>query len=370
MLEPYRPPHPVPYDMNAAVRNTMPLRFGQLGLWFLATYAVVLRLRHLLRSGSWDELLRSYSSVYHFSLQLTGLLAFGAYSVGAYYLLYRAYGRIGRVRLVAAFLLLTLACMLFRAFLEEGVLFAVFGNNNYHPDLSWRYYLLDNLYYATLFLPVGIVFFFVQRGRYVDAVRYRMESAYREAELKFLRSQVNPHFLFNTINNVYALVSTQDPQALPALEKLSGLLRYSLYAQDDRIPVAHEWRYLQDLIHLEFLRVPAPATPEMALDAKAAEWLIPPLLLVPLVENACKHGRLDQPGLPLSVVLTADDRSLDCTVINAVRPAGYRPDAEGGIGLVNVRKRLELLYPGRHTLHTQRKDGVFRATLTLQRDPV
>ena len=347
----------------------MPLRFGQLGLWFLATYAVVLRLRHLLRSGGWEEIARSYSSVYHITLQLSSILAFGAYSFGAYYLLYRAYGRYGRLRLIGMFLLMTVACMLFRAFLEEGVLHAVFGNYNYHPDLSWKYYLLDNLYYATVFLPVGIVFYFVQHGRHAEAVRYRMEASYREAELKFLRSQVNPHFLFNTINNVYALVSTNDPKALPALEKLSGLLRYSLYAQEDRVSVTHEWRYLQDLIHLEFLRVPDSVAPAMVLDPTASEWQIPPLLLVPLVENACKHGRLDHPEVPLSVSLTAGALRLRFTVTNAVRPAGYRADAEGGIGLVNVRKRLELLYPGRHELTTERGNGIFRATLTLERGP-
>ena len=345
----------------------MPLRFGQLGLWFLATYYVVLRLRIFLRDGGWERFLHSFDDLHHVTLQFTGLLSFATFSFGAYYLLWRTYGRIGRGRLVVFFFLLTVSCMLFRAALEEGLLYAIFGENNYNPNTSWPAYLLDNLYYATVFLPVGIVFFFVQYGRHTDAVRYRLETSYREAELKFLRSQINPHFLFNTINNVYALVSTEDPNALPALDKLSGLLRYSLYAQDETVPIDREWSYLQDLIHLESLRIPNWASPDISVDPMPQDWQIPPLLLVPLVENAFKHGQLDRPDRPLRIKLAANEGSLHFTVVNPVRDKDCRMDTVGGIGLNNVRKRLNLLYPERHTLEAGQTDGLFRVHLTIKR---
>ncbi|WP_157976061.1 sensor histidine kinase [Lewinella sp. IMCC34191] len=346
----------------------MPLRFGRLGLWFLATYFVVLRLRSLLLDGQWQELFAPFDSLHSALLRITTLAAFAAYTFGAYLLLHRIYGRYGQLTLVLSFVLLILSCMLLRAFLEEGLLFAVFGRYNYNPEMSWPAYLVDNLYYAIIFLPVGIVFFFVQHGRHADAIHYQLETTYREAELKFLRSQVNPHFLFNTINNVYALVSTEDPNALPALEKLSGLLRYSLYGQEERVPLKREREYIEDLIHLEALRVPNLVPPEVTIRTEAADWQIPPLLLVPLVENACKHGRLECPRQPLHVELTTDEQTLQFTVVNAVASDTGHADEAGGIGLVNVRRRLELLYPARHTLDIHRTESTFRAVMTLQRE--
>ena len=345
----------------------MPLRFGQLALWFLATYFVVFRLRNLLRYGGWERFVHSFDDLHHTVLQFTAPLAFASYSFGAYYLLWRTYGHISRGKLVTFFGLLTLACMLFRGLLEEGLLYQIFAEHNYDPNMSWPAYLLDNLYYTSVFLPVGMVFFFVQHGRHADAMRYRLETSYREAELKFLRSQVNPHFLFNTINNVYALVSTEDPNALPALDKLSGLLRYSLYAQDETVPVDREWNYLQDLIHLESLRIPNWVCPEISVNPGSQDWQIPPLLLVPLVENAFKHGQFDCPHRPLQIELVANEKSLHFTVINPVRDKDCRMDTIGGIGLNNVRKRLDLLYPQRHTLEAGQKDGFFRVDLTLNR---
>ena len=346
----------------------MPLRLGQLGLWILGTYFVVLRLRILLRDGEWDRIFHCCDSLHHIALQFTSILAFAAYAFGSYYLLWQTYGKVGRGRIGLSFVLLALLCMLFRAGLEEGLLYSIFGRYNYHPATSWPAYLLDNLYYATLFLPVGIVFFFVQHSRHADAVRYRLQTSYREAELKFLRSQVNPHFLFNTINNVYALVSTEDPNALPALEKLSGLLRYSLYAQEETVPVDREWGYLRDLIHLESLRVPNLVSPDIYLDPAASDWRIPPLLLVPIVENAFKHGRLDQPDSPLQIELSLDEDTLRFTVVNAAKETNCSVDGVGGIGLANVRKRLRLLYPGAHTLEAVQDQGTFRVFLTLKRE--
>ena len=203
----------------------MPLRVGPLLLWYLAVYLLVLRLRALLQPGGVERLVATYGNLHLTLLSLTGVLSFAAYAVGAYLLLQVAYGRCGKLALGGAFLVLTLGCMLLRAFVEEFVLHHLIGGYNYDPAMSWAAYLLDNLYYAIIFLPVGIVYFFTQYGRHTLARQYTTEVALRETELKFLRSQVNPHFLFNTLNNLYALVSSNDPHSLPVLEKLSGLLR-------------------------------------------------------------------------------------------------------------------------------------------------
>ena len=350
-----------------AYLDPMPLRIGPLLLWYLATYLLVLRLRALLRPGGVERLFTTYSDLHLTVLSLTSLLTFAAYSVGSYLLLHRLYGRYNRILIVVAFAGLTVGCMLLRAFIEEYILYHIFGGYNYDPAMSWAYYLLDNLYYAIIFLPVGIVYFFTQHGRYTLARQHATEVAYRETELKFLRSQVNPHFLFNTLNNLYSLVSSNDGRSLPVLEKLSGLLRYSLYNQQELVPLSRELTYVRTLIELESLRIHGLTPPDLRVTGDPERWQVPPLLLVPLIENAFKHGRLTVANEPLRVRLTITAHRLSFVVTNPLRGGSYQADRVGGIGLANVRKRLQLLYPGRHAFTVDRSATTFTVRLSLHR---
>lgn len=347
--------------------NRFPLRLWLLFGWSLLTYFLFFELRELLMGTTLAEYVGGYTSAYAITLQVEVLFAFAAYAFSAYLLLYffrrPLRGKPGAI--IVLLLVGIMASILLRAFLEEFVLFHIFDKHNYNPDMSWKNYVLDNLYYSIVFTAVGIVFYFSELTRFAEKRRMETEALQRETELKFLRSQVNPHFLFNTLNNLYSLVSTNSDQALPALEKLSGMLRYSLYEKSTLVPLTQEIGYLEDLIHLEGLRVEDPAPPQITIGPFTHAWQLPPLLLVPFIENAFKHGEMRDKNQPLFISLTEADNTLHFRVENAVKENVESQDDIGGIGLANVRKRLKLVFPGRHRLVVTRKDGVFVVDLRV-----
>ena len=200
-----------------------------------------------------------------------------------------------------------------------------------------------------------------------EAQRRQLHSDQQAAELAFLTAQVNPHFLFNTLNNVYSLAELKSDDAPAAILRLSHLMRYMLYeAAAPQVPLVRELEHLRTYVDLERLRLDPDQVPvEFVVAGDPQGLLIEPMLLIPFVENAFKHG-VGAPGpAPISLRLQVNERGLTFTVRNrAVAPAPA-PDRARGVGLANVRQRLALLYPGRHTLTLARPAADFVATLTL-----
>lgn len=345
-----------------------PLRFLPLLAWCAFTYYVVLGLREDLLGTNTRNVFEPFETLYGATIQFTVYVSFFGYAFGAYLLLYNLYPVLREWwwSMVLPFAGFIVACIFMRAFLEEFVVFHIFDKHNYNPDMSWGAYLLDNLYYAMVFTPVGVIYYFSESNQFNERLRRETEVLQRETELKFLRSQVNPHFLFNTLNNLYSLVATGSTQALPALDKLSGLLRYSLYEDDRLVPLPREITCLKDLLYLEGLRVADLAPPVVNFGPFTRAWQLPPLLLVPFVENACKHGELRDPRQPLSVSLTETEEWLSFRVENAVCDSVKSTDKVGGIGLPNVRKRLQLVYPDRHQLTVTATDTTFLIELLIK----
>ncbi len=351
--------------------NELPrkMRFRPLPLlvWFAAVYLVVIKFRDVLLAEPSADWIERYDNVYAVVLQLSVYVSFCSYAFLAYLILYYLHPRV-KTRwwnLILPFSVMILACIFLRAFIEEYVLFNIFGQHNYNPNMSWKIYLLDNFYYAIIFTPVGIVYYLSELNRYNVEIRRKVELLHHETELKFLRSQVNPHFLFNTLNNLYSLVATGSDKALPALDKLSGLLRYSLYDQEPLVPLNRETDYLKDFLHLECMRVEDLALPRVTIGPFTKDWQLPPLLLVPFIENAFKHGELKDPRHPLLISLTEEGEQLRFQVTNLKRKNVTSQDRIGGIGLANTRKRLSLVYPERHTLTLSSDEDVFRIDLVL-----
>ena len=202
----------------------------------------------------------------------------------------------------------------------------------------------------------------------VEVTRYAV--AQERAVVRFLRSQINPHFLFNSLNNIYTLTLLGDERAPESLLKLSGMLRYVLYGSDaDTVPLGREIDYLRDFVDLARLRDSAAMRVTLRIDDRHPERAVAPLLFVPLVENAFKHGNPEDPthGF-VEIDLTTGPDSIDFRVRNS-RPARPGPTGragEGGIGLDNLRRRLELLYPGRHRLEIRPTDHDFTVHLQLR----
>jgi len=190
------------------------------------------------------------------------------------------------------------------------------------------------------------------------------------AELQSLKAQLHPHFLFNTLNNIYSITQNSSPVASEMLVKLSDLLRYILYQCDQPlVKLSQEFQLIKDYVALEKIRYTKDLDIDVSLPPDENGYYISPLLLLPLVENCFKHGSsklIEQPWIKIQA--EQKDGFLLVKLINA-RPADPVGDGfENGIGLKNVKKRLDLLYPGRHELKIISEPGVFIVNLKLELD--
>ncbi len=186
-----------------------------------------------------------------------------------------------------------------------------------------------------------------------------MEAEKLSSELAFLKSQVNPHFLFNILNNICSLARKKSDETENAIIKLSQIMRYMLQdSKDEKVSLGKEVEYLQSYIELQRLRLPDQVKIGFAIDGPAELLSIEPLLLIPFVENAFKHGVSYQGPSEISIHLDATDKRILFTVRNNIAKHMDSAAEQGsGIGLKNVMRRLELLYPGKHQL-TVSDDGV------------
>jgi two-component system, LytTR family, sensor kinase len=188
-----------------------------------------------------------------------------------------------------------------------------------------------------------------------------------EAELNFLKNQINPHFVFNSLNSVYFLIDKNNTEARSALHKFSDMLRYQLYElKGDKIPIEKEISYLQDYISLQQLRI-TNCRVKVEIDPAAKEFYIEPLLLIPFIENSFKHLSHFENGKANEVCihLQKQDGSMDFSVKNTTEEHFQDTRQEGGIGLGNVKRRLELLYPGKHVLSVEKAHEWFNVHLKI-----
>ncbi|TDH18479.1 histidine kinase [Segetibacter sp. 3557_3] len=187
-----------------------------------------------------------------------------------------------------------------------------------------------------------------------------------KTELSFLRSQISPHFLFNVLNNIVALVRIKSEELEPTIMKLSSLMQYMLYETDEeRGLLKTEAEYLRNYIDLQKQRFGSELTVNIRYDVKEDWHTIEPMLLIPFVENAFKHGTglLQYPEIHIE--LSVVNNQLSFTVKNKYEESISIKDKTSGIGLANVKRRLELLYPDRHRLTIDNRNGWFLVHLNI-----
>ncbi|MBN9381693.1 MAG: sensor histidine kinase [Chitinophagaceae bacterium] len=187
-----------------------------------------------------------------------------------------------------------------------------------------------------------------------------------QTELKFLKAQYHPHFLFNALNTIYFQMDENVAEAKKSVEKFSELLRYQLYDQQQTVPVSQEVRYLQNFIELQEIRSSDKLQLSVHFDGKLNGQQIYPLLMLPLVENAFKYVGGDY-WIRIEALVDRDE--LHFSVTNATPgkiPIPVSDQKAGGIGLDNLRRRLQLLYPEKHHLRIEKKEGEFLADLVLK----
>ena len=179
-----------------------------------------------------------------------------------------------------------------------------------------------------------------------------MESEKLNSELAFLKSQINPHFLFNTLNNICSLARKKSDETENAIIKLSQIMRYMLQdSRDEKVNLEKEVEYLKSFIELQRLRLPLSVNILFTVEGNPELYMLEPLLLIPFVENAFKHGISYQVATEIIIHLSVNDQGLVLKVTNNIfRMGSENIESGSGIGLKNVVRRLELLYPSKHTL--------------------
>lgn len=189
-----------------------------------------------------------------------------------------------------------------------------------------------------------------------------------EMELNFLKNQVNPHFLFNTLNNIYALCQVNSQNAAPMVAKISDMMRYMLYdCKENRVPLEKEIEYLKNFIDLHQLKSRKPLNVTLKIDGNAKGVQVAPLLLINFLENSFKHGNVQiaENGF-VNCMITIRDNSIRFEVRNSYQNHLKFDDKHTqGIGLSNVKHRLDLLYPNKYDLIIHDKDGTFEVMLII-----
>ncbi|MFY8021774.1 MAG: sensor histidine kinase [Bacteroidia bacterium] len=188
-----------------------------------------------------------------------------------------------------------------------------------------------------------------------------------EAELSYLKAQVNPHFLFNTLNSIYALAISGSEQTSDMVLKLSGIMRFVLTeAKKDLVPLDKEIEYIDDYIALQRIRLGETFKLSYTVKGKGNKLEIPPLLLIPIIENAFKHGVNPEENSCILINLEIDVNKLILTVDNnKVKKTSFN-NYPGGLGLKNVRDRLKMLYPERHRFVIEEDSREFNVYLEIE----
>jgi hypothetical protein len=281
---------------------------------------------------------------------------------------------LGRSRL-GAYIASVLVLILFYVALRLGISFLLKGVGELSSKQQankWPLFTIPYTIFALMcvFLSSGLKV----TGDYLQAEHNRRELEKQQllTELSLLKMQVNPHFLFNTLNNIYSLASQKSDRAPEAVLRLAEIMRYMLYESSaDTVPLAQELTHLRSFLDLQRLRLPASAADAIVFDLPPdpdnAPYHIAPMLLFPLVENAFKHGDLSARPVVVIKLQLPEPHLLRFTVRNPVAPPSlHLPAQPGGVGLTNLYRRLELLYPGRHTLLIAERDGQHQVELLLQ----
>lgn len=244
---------------------------------------------------------------------------------------------------------------------------------HFYPMIGWKSYELDLTFLFAAMVVLSSNFIHIFLGLLLSylmdwrTMRMEKEIAEKEqfkTELAFLKSQVNPHYLFNTINDIYALTQQQSEEAPDALLKLSELLRYMLRESDDAyVPLAKEIAYLENVIELQRLGQKGRSFIDFKVEGNVENQKIAPLILINFIENAFKHGVFKEADEPIQIKLSVAGQQFSMHVKNKINAA--RKDKTGGIGLTNVKRRLALIYPQKHELLIDQQNSTFTVDLKI-----
>lgn len=232
-----------------------------------------------------------------------------------------------------------------------------------------------NQFLVTYSINMGAVVIFIVLSSAVKIIqnlilntirKQELEQQAIKSELDYLKFQINPHFLFNTLNNIHTLVYNNAPSAPDALMKLSSLMRYMIYeANSNVVPLTREIEYLRDYIALQQLRYKPNPIVDFKVVGDAEKFQIAPLLFIHLLENTYKHSPSDIKKHSITVMLELSGRSIKAIFTNQINLNSHKIKSTGGVGINNVIKRLKLLYPNQYSLDVDKSENIYKVELRI-----
>jgi two-component system LytT family sensor kinase len=216
-------------------------------------------------------------------------------------------------------------------------------------------------------LVVSTLFRVLQQQHQQQKMDLVMENKYQQAQLQFLKAQINPHFLFNTLNNIYALAILESKDTPKMILKLSELLRYAIYeGQKSRVLLSKEWEQIEQLVELFQMKAPKPLNIQLEVLGTLENQEIEPMMLIPLVENCLKHADFElNESVFVKISLDIKAHQFNFSTSNSKAENNYKKDQLGGVGLQNIQSRLELNYKGKYQLEIQDYSNRFELSLEM-----
>jgi len=225
------------------------------------------------------------------------------------------------------------------------------------------YSLFEICQYIFAYIVVSLLFKLSKDWFDLKDQQLALQKESHKVQLTNLKAQLNPHFLFNSLNNIYSMTSTDVKKGREHIIKLSDALRYMLYkTNDERVLLENEIEYFSNYIELEKLRLEDEANIQVSLPSKVSDLKIAPLILLPFIENCFKHCDKEKPEIIISLELNNNQLKLICRN----NKSDSSDSKVGGVGLTNAKKRLELIYPNKYQLNIEDKKEFYTTTLNLE----
>ena len=217
-------------------------------------------------------------------------------------------------------------------------------------------------------LSIGLAFAVRVTARWLETQRKQaaLMASQRETELENLKSQINPHFLFNTLNTIYALIAVKPEQAQKAIHELSGMMRYALYDTSEMVTLKQEIDFLNHFISLMRMRMNEKRPIEASLSCNHyCDYKVAPLIFIPIIENVFKYGNTGNTSLPIKIDISVNDGIVRCYTFNHFDKNNHIDKKDSGIGFANLKRRLKIIYGKDASFSVIQQDDTFQVELTI-----
>jgi len=244
------------------------------------------------------------------------------------------------------------------------------GDFRSRPKHGWlitgRY--LSNAFFIFISLLISTIYHYTLANKRREQEHIQIKNQMLEAESKMLKWQINPHFLFNTLNNIYSMSQLKSDKTPDAVHRLSEMLRYVIYeCNDDFVKLKQEVKYIQSYIDLILLKDENLQNVKYNFAGINPELKITPMILIPFIENSFKHSKFeDSEKSWINIELKTTGNQLNFKIENSVPDNNFTKDKVGGIGIANVKKRLHMLYQGKHSLNLKEENDIYSVELMMK----